>query len=55
MAGKGNERLDCTHASNPYHVCFEHCSEKKGESKKQIARKYSGSLALLFIHSFTVS
>ncbi|XP_022986089.1 uncharacterized protein LOC111483943 isoform X3 [Cucurbita maxima] len=48
MAGKGNERLDCTHASNPYHVCFEHCSEKKGESKKQIARKYSGDGAMKY-------
>lgn len=53
MAGKGNGGLACTHASNPYHVCSEHCFEKKGESKKQIVRKDSGSLTLLF--SFTVS
>ncbi|XP_011649296.1 uncharacterized protein LOC101220927 isoform X2 [Cucumis sativus] len=48
MAGKGNGRLDCSHASNPYHVCSEYCFEKKGESKKQIVRKDSGDSAWKF-------
>ncbi|KAL0536036.1 hypothetical protein IC582_024968 [Cucumis melo] len=48
MAGKGNGSLDCTHASNPYHVCSEYCFAKKGESKKQIVRKDSDDSARKF-------